>query len=148
MTYSKLRFSRFKKFVSRSIFGKPQLADIIEFSNLLLGLKNQRYGSKTVYGFSIILIWKNYDVLKSKNHFFFLLNKNINFNKYEMESKMENPHTFLERRTSCFSSYKNRELKVKLWWVGAREKATSIIFVTFIFPEGNFFLTFAFYRNV
>ena len=33
-------------------------ADIIEFSNFLLQLKNQRPGSKTVCGFSIIFILK------------------------------------------------------------------------------------------
>ena len=37
---------------------------------------------------------RNYDILKSKCRCF-LLNKNINFNKIETESKMENPtHTF------------------------------------------------------
>ena len=46
----KLRFSKFKKFVSRYGF----CADIIEFSNLLLQLKYQRSGSKTGCGFSII----------------------------------------------------------------------------------------------
>ena len=39
---------------------------------------------------------KNYDVLKSKIPYI-LLNKNINFNKNETESKMENPtHSFGE----------------------------------------------------
>ena len=54
-----------------------------------------------------------------------LLNKNINFNKNETESKMENPiHSFRETnvQTLYFSSYKDRKLKVKLWWVGARER--------------------------
>ena len=38
----------------------------------------------------------NYDVLKSKTPCIFL-NTNINFNKNEMESKMENPtHSFRE----------------------------------------------------
>ena len=41
-------------------------------------------------GFSKILILKGiYDVLKSKSPCF-SLNKTINFNKYETESKMEN----------------------------------------------------------
>ena len=43
---------------------------------------------------------RNYDVLKSKSSFI-LLNKNINFNKNETESKMEYPaHSF---RESCAS---------------------------------------------
>ena len=36
-------------------WGAPNLADIIEFSNLLLQLKNQRSRSKTVCGFSFLL---------------------------------------------------------------------------------------------
>ena len=40
---------------------------------------------------------------------------------------MENPtHCILERWTLCFSSYKSCELKVKVWWVGAREKETRV----------------------
>ena len=64
MTFSKLQFSEFKKFFSRSVFGEPQLMDqvnsthIIEFSNFLLQLKNERSGSKTLCGFYIILILK------------------------------------------------------------------------------------------
>ena len=39
----------------------------------------------------------------------------INVNKNKTESKMENPtHIVLERGTLCFSSYKNRKLKIKL----------------------------------
>ena len=46
--------------------------------------------------FSIILILKRIDVLKSKNPCI-LLNKNINFNKNETKSKMENSiHSFRE----------------------------------------------------
>ena len=64
-------------------------------------------------GFFIILIW-NYHDLKSNSRCI-LLNKNINFSNSETESKMENPtHTVLERQTFCFSSHKNRILKVKL----------------------------------
>ena len=52
---------------------------------------------------------------------------------------MENPHTVLERPTLSFSSYKNRKLKVKLWWVGAHERKKRAFFVPFILSEGNFF---------
>ena len=62
---------------------------------------------------------RNYDALKSKTPCI-LLNKNINFNKNGTESEI--PHTVLERQTLCFSSYKNRKVKVKLRWVGARER--------------------------
>ena len=39
---------------------------------------------------------RNYDVLKPKSPCI-LLNKNIDFNKNETESKMEIPHAVLER---------------------------------------------------
>ena len=39
----------------------------------------------------------------------------------------------------CFSSYKNCELKVKLWWVEARKRIKKAFFVTFVWSEGNFF---------
>ena len=55
----------------------------------------------------------------------------------------------LERRTLCFSSYKNRKLKlkVKLWWVGARERKKTAFFVPFILFDGHF-LTFVFYLSL
>ena len=56
MTHSKLRFSKFKKFNFRSVFG--ELPDTIEFSNFLLQLKNQRSGSKTVCGIPLALLGK------------------------------------------------------------------------------------------
>ena len=87
--------------------------------------------------FSIILVLKKkFDVLKSKSSCF-LLNKNLNFNKNETELKMENPTHTLERRTLRFSSYENRKLKVKLWWVRAHKQ--SAFFVTFILSEGKVF---------
>ena len=59
MAYSNLRFSKFKKVhLHISFWGTPTHADIIEFPNFLLQLKNQRSGTKTVHGFSIILILK------------------------------------------------------------------------------------------
>ena len=48
-------------------------------------------------------------------------------------------HTVLERQTLCFSSYKNRKLKVKPWWVGAHEGKKKAFFVPFILSEGNSF---------
>ena len=79
---------------------------------------------------------RNYDVLKS-NDLCILLNKNINFNQ-----NWKIRHTVLERRTMCFSSYKNRKLKVKLWWVGACERKKTTFFVPLILSE--VFLTFVF----
>ena len=77
---------------------------------------------------------RNYDVLKS-NDLYILLNKNINFNR-----NWNIWHT--ERRTMCFSSYKDRKLKVKLWWVGACERKKTTFSVPLILSE--VFLTFVF----
>ena len=53
--------------------------------------------------------------------------------------KWKIPHTALERQTLCFSSYKNSKLKVKLWWVGSRDRRKRSFFVLFILSKGNFF---------
>ena len=80
---------------------------------------------------------RNYVVLKSKSPCI-LLNKNINL-KTKRNRKWK-IHTVLERRTLCFSSYRNCKLKVKVWWVGARERKKKASLVPFILPEGNFFI--------
>ena len=46
--------------------------------------------------------------------------------------KWKIPHTVFERWILRFSSYKNRKLKVKLWWVGAPERKKWAFFVPFI----------------
>ena len=49
-------FKVFKKVhLQVSFWGAPTHTDIIEFSNFLLQLKNQRSGSRTVCGFSTFL---------------------------------------------------------------------------------------------
>ena len=78
---------------------------------------------------------------KSKSHDL-CWKKNINFNKNETKSKIiikKISHTVLERWTMCFSSYKNCELELKLWWVEACKRKMSAFFVMFILSEGNFF---------
>ena len=59
--------------------------------------------------------------------------------KTKRSRKWKIPHIVLERRTLYFSSYKTRKLKVKLWWVGARERKKRTFFIPFILSEGNFF---------
>ena len=99
--------------------------------------KNQRSGNKTVCGFSIIIIFfeRNYDVLKSKTPCI-LLNKNINFNKNETESKMEN-HTHSFREMNLVFQLQ-RILKVKLWWLGTPKRIKKVFFVPSILSEGIF----------
>ena len=136
--FKKLQFSNFKIFVS-GFLGSSNSRRYHWFFNFLLQQK--------IIGAKLYVVWYyfyfggNYDVLKSKSSCF-LFNKNIKFNKSKTESKMENPaHIFREVSHTCFSSYKNCELKVRLWWVWARERKKSGFFVTFILSEG-FFLTF------
>ena len=93
-------------------------------------LKIRGLGAKLCVAFLFFIFERIYDVLKS-NRPCILLNKNINFNEDKKESKMENPHTVLGWRTLYFSSYKNRKIRVKLWWVGAREKKQRTFSVPF-----------------
>ena len=76
--------------------------------------------------------------------FFYVLNKNINFNEMKQNWNWEMPHTVLERRTLCFSSYKNHKFKRKLWWAGALERKTRA-FLFLLFYAKEFFLTFVLY---
>ena len=48
-------------------------------------------------------------------------------------------HTVLERQTVCFISCKNRRLKVKLWWVGARGRKKIAFFCTVYSVRREFF---------
>ena len=66
---------------------RPKAKIDIGYHQMLL--KNQRSGSKTVYSFSFLIL-KGIIVLKSTS-ICDLLNKNINFNKNETQSKIENP---------------------------------------------------------
>ena len=81
------------KNLSRGQFwGAPTNADIIEFLNFLL----QLWEENCVWIFYYFNFERSYDVLKSKSSCI-KLNKNINFNKNGMESKMENlTHSFRE----------------------------------------------------
>ena len=72
-----------------SFWGAPTHADIIEFSNFLLQLKNERSGNKTVWRFYYFIFERNVWRFEVKS-LCILLNKNINFNKNETESNIEN----------------------------------------------------------
>ena len=89
-------------------------------------------------GFSIILILKGVMTFEGQIVHAFCWTKNINFNKKETESKMEKSTHIFGWRTLYFSSYKNRKLKVKLWWDRACERKNRAIFVPFILSEENF----------
>ena len=60
--------------------------------------------------------------------------------KTKRNRKWKIPYTVLERLTLFFNSYKNRKLKVNLWWAGACKRKKGAFFVPFILSEGNFFI--------
>ena len=68
----------------------------LNFKISCYNLKIRGLGAKPSWVFYYFDFERNYDVLKSKSPCI-LLNKNINSNKNETESKMENPtHSFRE----------------------------------------------------
>ena len=86
--YSKPQLSKFKKFVSRSVFGELQLTHIsLNFQISCYNLKIRGLGANLWVAFLLFFFLEGIMTLKSPC---FLLNKNINFNKNEMKSKMEN----------------------------------------------------------
>ena len=125
-TFSKLRFSEFKKFVTRSIYEELQLTQILlNFKTFCYNLKTRGLGAKLRVAFLLLSFERNYDVLKSKSPCI-LLNKDITLIKTKQSRKWKIQHTVLERRTLCFSSYKlNR--------VESREKKKKWIFSRFVF---------------
>ena len=72
---------------------------------------------------------RNYDVLKLKSPCI-LLNKNINFNKNEMKSKMENPtHSFRETKLVFQLIYESQiKSKTVMSW-SSRKKKEDIFYV-------------------
>ena len=67
-TFSKLRFSGFKKFVTRSVFGELQLTQIsLNFKTSCCNLKIRGMGTKLCVAFYYFNFERNYDVLKSKS---------------------------------------------------------------------------------
>ena len=83
MTFSKHRFSKFKRFLSWLNFGE------VQFTQISLNFQTFCCNSKIGWLFYYFNFERNYDVLKSKSQWI-LLSKTINFNKNKMELKMEN----------------------------------------------------------
>ena len=113
--------------------GYPTLADIIEFSIFLFQLKNQKSESKIVCGFSITYFGKNYGVLKLESPCF-LLSKNINFNKNETKSKMENPTNSFREMNYVLQLVSESQIKRKtvMSWSSQRKKECIFCNVYFV----------------
>ena len=96
---------------------------------------------------AFLLLWSRKELwhFKVKESIHFVEQK---YCLYQKRKGIENgkSHTVLERRNLCLSLKKNCKLKVKLRWVGVRERKKGI-FVPFILSKGNF-LRFVFYLSV
>ena len=113
-----------------------QKVDFLSLINLspgrFLGSSNS---SKNFYYFNFE---RNYDALKSKSSYI-LLNKNINFDKNETESKMKYPkRSFTETNLllQLIQELQNKSKAVVSW---SSLKKKEGIFVPFILPKENFF---------
>ena len=87
--------------------------------------------------FLLFLFWRELWCFKVKESMLFVEQKSLTNTRGNQKWKI--PHTVLERWTMCFSLNKNCELKIKLWWVGARDRKKSAFFATFILLERHFF---------
>ena len=126
-----------KNYISRSVFGELQFTQIpFNFKTSCCCLRIKGLGVKLCVAFLLFSIWKEVWRFKAKKSLTcFLLNKNVNFNKNEIKSKLENLTQSL-RETNlelCFSSYMSRKPKIKQWWVGAIERKKRVLFVKFFF---------------
>ena len=94
MTFSKLRFFKFKRFVSRLVFWELQLKQI----SLNFKTSCCNFVLQLCVTFLLFWFWKELWRLKSKSPCI-LSNKNIKFNKTDTESKMKNfTHSFREMK--------------------------------------------------
>ena len=89
--------------------------------------------------FSIILLLREIMTFYSRSVHAFYWIKISTLIKAKQNRKWKTPHTFLEGQTLCFSSYKNHQFKVKLYWVEARQIQKRAFFYCCIFSEENFF---------
>ena len=105
----------------------------------MLQLKNQRSVSKTVRGFSITSILKGIRTFQSQRVHAFCWIKIETLTNTKRNPKWKIPHKVLEWQTLCFSSYKNRKLKLKLWWVGAHERKKGHFLYRLFCPKEFFF---------
>ena len=96
-----------------------------------------------VWLFCLFNFERSYDVLKS-NISCILLNKNINFDKNGMKSKMESPtHSFSETNL-VLQLIRESQIKSKTWWVRACGRKRGHFFYRLFCPKGRFW-RFVFY---
>ena len=91
LTFSGLRFSKFKNFVAKWAYWELQLMQIsLNFQISCCNLKIRGLGARLWVTFPLFQFWKELWRFKVKESIHFVEQK-YNFNKNETESKMENP---------------------------------------------------------
>ena len=105
----------------------------LNFQTSSYNLKIRNLGAKLCVSCILFWFWKELWRFKVNAFCWTTLIKTKRSRKWKIQ------HTVLEKWTLCFSSYKNRKLKVNLWWVGARKRKKRVFFAPFILSEGNFF---------
>ena len=136
MTFSKLRFSEFKKFVSRSVFDKPQLKQILlDFKTSCCNLKIREVREQKLVWLSYYFHFeRNYDVLKLKGQSF-LLNKT--------EWKMKNPTHALGETNLHLKLESQIKSKTVMSWSSRKKKNTYFltIILSYYFLTSMFFIS-------
>ena len=130
-------FLSLKNLSSCQFWGAPTHADIIEFYTFLLQFKNQVWEQNHLWFFYYYLFERNYDALKSKR-LCILLNKNINFNQNETESKMENPTHCFRETNLVLQLIQESQIKSKTVMSWSSLKKKEGIFCTVYFVRGKF----------
>ena len=120
-------------------FGELQLMQIsLNFKTSCCNLKIRGLGAKLCVAF-LVCCYFSFE----RNYMTFSIQRVIYIAKWKI------PSTALERRTLRFSSYQNRKLKIKLWWIGTRErKKKEGMFCTIYFVQRKIFVLHVLYRNV
>ena len=104
------------------LFWKFQLTQIsLNFQTFCYNLKIKGLlANLHVFFFCCFYFERNYDVLKW-NCLCFSLNKNTKFDKNDTELKMENVTQSFRAMNLMLQLEQDREVKVNLWWIRARE---------------------------
>ena len=104
------------------LFLKFQLTQIsLNFQTFCYNLKIKGLlANLYVFFFCCFYFERNYDVLKW-NCLCFSLNKNTKFDKNDTELKMENVTQSFRVMNLMLQLEQDREVKVNLWWIRARE---------------------------
>ena len=131
--------------MSRSVFGELQVTQMsLNFKTSCCKLKIRGLGAKLYEVIALFWFWKELWCFKVEDS---MPNKKVNFNKTKRNKNWLITHPLIERWTLRFNSYKNCELKIKPWWVGAREKK-SAYFLQHLFQTKETFAVVLFYLNV